>query len=1290
MKKFIPVAMFLLLISLIFGCSGSSNPAQTTVQAPETSPQSAMSSGGGQILIGSWDISIDPDTMTAEIAPSRTSDFTLNVTLFLGPPMNPIQLITVTLLPDSTPGTGFFAVDIGIKHPFPQFPMYRCFDWRGILMSDGSTVSGLGNDLIYPGPDETHVVNADGWTRWFNSTEFTNYDIILGYCRGSLTAKLYPNATLNGYKYYADDLDATESVADLDPSTRGTFFPHSEKRRRYEIQFKMVGPQPQFDFSFNVCAGWEEPDPAYEPDYPIEAFSLNANCQEAYFIDADFDGSTAWYEGPGQCGGNLHVSLEIGDWGALEDGITVPDEIFSIVPESPNLGVTPGCILDEATITEGNGVTSSVFTFDLEVTPSGAEDQWLVIEVQSSDPTNYEPQLPGGQNFDYPDEPLAAYMIFDVPILPANPCPDVTVTGVSGMLGQSGGKEQAYPALYTGVSITGSGFDGMSGGTPEVTLTGPGGSPVINANVTSHTDTVITCNINFIGADFGYYDVEVENDCGAVGIGNELVEVIDTPPDCPDVTVTGVSGMEGQSGGKEQAYRQQYSGVIITGSGFNGQTSDEPDISFIGPGGSPVINGSVTNHTDTQITCTVNFSSADLGIYDITVQNECGESGTGDNLVEVIEFPCPAVYVTSVSGMEGQSGGKEIAYQEIYNNVYIHGSGGFAGLYNGTPTVTLTGQTNNPSVSNVQLINDTQVKCTINFTNASLGLYDVQVENDCGEIGIAYDEVQVICPPVSVTSVSGFDSGSQATQGVAYNLTIYGSGFDGGPGNPSVEFYGPATVQATGETLAGSNIQCSVTFPIGGPTGLYSIRVTNSCGSQDTLYGVVTVIPPTPCPEVTVTGVSGMEGQSGGKEQAYKQQYTGVTISGTGFAGLSSGTPSVTVTGQTNNPTVSSVNLVNDTTITCTIDFTIADYGTYDVTVENDCGESGIGNDLIECVNEFPDCNEVYEEYTYSGTFVGNDGTGRAYDLAFTNTGYCLSKYYPYPAHSLHYYNICQNGNSTGTQVIYDMVYGEKAMMGIDVDDSWESSRGNIIYFVGDTTQMNKFFVYTETGTYIGSFDNPNTSRINALDTDDDGGLWVVGHNTWPLLHVYINHWTWNGSIYVYDASRSTEANSSLKYDTSNLFFFDCAVNYEEEKLIVFAPGTTPVKGLLAFYDISNVSVPPQWEQNLVNFLPYNIYIAQYGNYWDYGSDIEIDHTDSSMEYCRILVMAANSTGCTFMKLDVSGNIRATEHTNSTLERFNAIAIRPVGTGVDGSCMVGNRISTYNYQFRTYRAPDGW
>jgi len=78
------------------------------------------------------------------------------------------------------------------------------------------------------------------------------------------------------------------------------------------------------------------------------------------------------------------------------------------------------------------------------------------------------------------------------------------------------------------------------------------------------------------------------------------------------------------------------------------------------------------------------------------------------------------------------------------------------------------------------------------------------------------------------------------------------------------------------------------------------------------------------------------------------------------------------------------------------------------------------------------------------------------------------------------------------------------------------------------------------------------------------------------------------------------------------------------------------------------------------------------------------------MEYCRILVMAATNSGCTFMKLDVSGNIRATENTNSTTERFNAIAIRPVGTGIDGSAMVGNRISTYNYQYRTYRAPDGW
>ncbi len=417
MNRLVLVVCFLIASGGVVSCSNSHSPIHPP-QSPQTTAQQTVPSESNRVLWGMWHIVIDPSTFEVEIAPVRGIAFTCNVTRFLQPPISPVHLLGIEMQSGSDPSAGYLVVDVTIQHPFPGVAFFRGFDVRGILMADGTTVSGMDTALIYPADDETRLLNADGWTRWWNPSEFTSYEKIFGFTQGGLAPSFMPSSTLNAYKYFADDITATVEINALDPATRGTFgVDPGINARRYEIQFEMDGGTPVLKFNYAIDASWEIPDPSFDPDYPIEAFPLTANSREAYWIDADFAGSTAYYVDSTNSGGDLHIALEVGCWGAHESGVMVPDIVEDILVESPELNVAPQSVYAVAVKVAGNGVTSSVFSFDLTgVHPSSLTDQTLLVAVIVSDPPNYKPQIPGGDAFDYPDAPLAAYHMFEAPI----------------------------------------------------------------------------------------------------------------------------------------------------------------------------------------------------------------------------------------------------------------------------------------------------------------------------------------------------------------------------------------------------------------------------------------------------------------------------------------------------------------------------------------------------------------------------------------------------------------------------------------------------------------------------------------------------------------------------------------------------------------------------------------------------------------------------------------------------------------------------------------------------------
>jgi hypothetical protein len=417
MSRIRSIVSVTILAAMVFllGCSGSSNPLSSSPL--QANGGSVRETGTNHMLWGLWHVTIDPETLTAEASPLRTAEFTCNVTQFMQAPISPTNMITFAFPPGGDPANGFFIVDVTLKHPFPGLYQYNGFDVRGVFMSFGTLSGEHDSSVMRAGPGDSTLLNADGYTRFWNSAEFTSYNTIFGFTSGKLAPPLKPSATINGYKYYADGLDPEAAVESLDPVDRGMFTAGSTNTRRYEIQFKMVGGKVTLDFNYAVDASWEQPDPSYAPDYPKEAFSMSANCAEAYHLVASDAGSDAYFVDGSNKGGEFKFDLEIFDHqGAVNPG-GVPGEVSAIWLESDVLP-TPVDVLGSAAIKAGTTIASSIFEIELlSLDLTGSGPVGFLATVESSAPTTYEPQIAGGSAFKYPDAPLAAYFTFTGTVL---------------------------------------------------------------------------------------------------------------------------------------------------------------------------------------------------------------------------------------------------------------------------------------------------------------------------------------------------------------------------------------------------------------------------------------------------------------------------------------------------------------------------------------------------------------------------------------------------------------------------------------------------------------------------------------------------------------------------------------------------------------------------------------------------------------------------------------------------------------------------------------------------------
>jgi len=497
----------LLAVAFVQACSGGGNPIVPSDRGNTQGDLTAareLSSSEGRVLWGIYHVTLDPVSETAEIVPLRTAEVGVNVTRFLQPPSSPIHMISFNFYPGlSDYAHGLFVLDVTLKHPFPGLEMYRGFDVRGVFMSNATSFLPGDGSLTYPGGDDSRMLNPDGFTRWWNSTEFTSKSIF-GYSPGKLGPPVYPDAILNPYKYFCDDIEAESPLSDVTLENRGTFSITSANTRRYEIQFRMDGDKVVFDFNYAVDASWEDlgPDaPSYEPgDFPV-----SANCQEPWWVEIDSSQSSLYFVEPGLTGGQLVLDVTVHDWqAALEDGGSVPAEIGGITMYSP---ILPDFFADiiglGATITsEDIGAATWRLVMDadqLQITSQGEQEIW--IAALSAEPDTYAPQIPGGDSYPHPDGPLAAYARGSVSIggvVPQDAPSVLNVDPDSGYLDMT----------LSDVLITGSDFiiDGL---TVEFSN---GSYPIPVSNVNLVSDTEITVDLDLASSELGLYDVKVSVD----------------------------------------------------------------------------------------------------------------------------------------------------------------------------------------------------------------------------------------------------------------------------------------------------------------------------------------------------------------------------------------------------------------------------------------------------------------------------------------------------------------------------------------------------------------------------------------------------------------------------------------------------------------------------------------------------------------------------------------------------------------------------------------------------------
>ncbi|MCX6645439.1 MAG: hypothetical protein NTY09_03650 [bacterium] len=304
--KLVSACCFGMLIFIAIGCSMGKSPVEPMSPEPSGSPTTLQKDHGDLVrhsLLGYWQVSISEDK-AVEIIPQRETAMHLNVLGLLegGLCQDCLVIEGVEFHPDN-----IFSAIMVVHHPFPQMLEYTVFDVRGIFISGGVyDFPQCGGSMAWS-DSVLRVLSYDGYTNLFNPTEFPQTNPpALGYIPGHKATGGDLSATLNPFVTFERD------------NQRSMFGQYAFVYRNIQVYAKNHPIQ----FGYAVDANWQLVEGPI--DDPINQFPPDANCLEAYRIDAMVgDGIEAG-------GGTAPIQVKVYDHQGL-------DTIVSVTAEAPSL-----------------------------------------------------------------------------------------------------------------------------------------------------------------------------------------------------------------------------------------------------------------------------------------------------------------------------------------------------------------------------------------------------------------------------------------------------------------------------------------------------------------------------------------------------------------------------------------------------------------------------------------------------------------------------------------------------------------------------------------------------------------------------------------------------------------------------------------------------------------------------------------------------------------------------------------------------------------------------------------
>jgi hypothetical protein len=487
MFKQILLSGLVITLSVIIGCS--SGGGGNTI-APDEPAITADTSAGNQ-LWGLWQFSADLEAQTLDVVPLRTSEVHLNARVFLEPP--PLVYLTIESLEFNG---DIIEVDIGLRHPFVGLTEFTGFDVCGTLISNGSYGGYADSNIHHAGPGDTYLLNPDGHARWWNPDEFPHNPTTFAYNDGLLGAPdsfADYNSTINGYKYFCDDIaNPDDPLTTVTQENRGMFSAGQKNVRHYSIQIGADG----LIFNYAVDANWQFPqgDPPWTaPD----DFGPEANRVEPWYIAVNEVANSLYYFND-TGGGGLELSIDVYDWFSSELNTLYVEAANGIISQVGPISPSGG----------GEGYsTYSVEIVSAAPVTAGNLDILITIETEEADFQNF---IPGATTSAYlvytttvADQPPGEFTVTD--IIPGYASPDSNLVDVD---------------------VIGTGF--FNGPSLAVRLEKTGEPDIVATNVGYVDDTNITCDLYIPStAALGLWDVHVINGTGVSATGVELFQVSD-------------------------------------------------------------------------------------------------------------------------------------------------------------------------------------------------------------------------------------------------------------------------------------------------------------------------------------------------------------------------------------------------------------------------------------------------------------------------------------------------------------------------------------------------------------------------------------------------------------------------------------------------------------------------------------------------------------------------------------------------------------------------------------------